>query len=273
MPAPLKVHLSEEEDQELLEFQNIDGIPPRVKERAEIIRLNHHGWSVAAIAKYKQKSPHTVRASLHRWSDQWIRGLWEKKGRGRKRSWKEEDIKYLETCLETDERTYNAAQLSQKLAKERGVTLSRDRVRKVLKKRGGVGRGQDINNHRILTHNKKKPNKRTKNWLLWAHSAGEICLQFLDESGFCLWSPVSYTYARRGKQKVLEQTTRRGRRLNILGLYSVGVSFDYGLKLGSFKGDTYVKLLDWQAQKAAKRLAQTGQITVIVQDNHSHTYK
>ena len=109
---------------------------------------------------------------------------------------------------------------------------------------------------------------------MWAHSAGEICLKFLDESGFGLWSPVSYTYARRGKQKVLEQTARRGRRLNILGLYSVGVSFDYGLKLGSFKGDTYVKLLDWQAQKAAKRLAQTGQITVIVQDNHPiHTSK
>ena len=43
-------------------------------------------------------------------------GLWSKRGRGRKRSWQEEDIKYLEICLEKDERTYNAAQLSQKLA-------------------------------------------------------------------------------------------------------------------------------------------------------------
>ena len=83
MPAPLKVHLNEEEDRELLEFQKIDGIPRRVKERAEIIRLNHHGWSVAAIAlravaepiaKYRKKSPHTVRTSLHRWSNQGMRG-------------------------------------------------------------------------------------------------------------------------------------------------------------------------------------------------------
>ena len=45
-------------------------------------------------------------------------------------------------------------------------------------------------------------------------------------------------------------------------------------KRGSFKGDTYLKLLDWQAEKAAKRLAETGQITVIVQDNHPiHTSK
>ena len=90
-----------------------------------------------------------------------MRGLGEKTGRGRKRNWKEEDIKYIELCLEKDQRTYNAAQLSQKLAQERGVTLSSDRVRKVLKKRGGAGSGQDINNHRILTQNKKKPNELT----------------------------------------------------------------------------------------------------------------
>ncbi len=64
------------------------------------------------IAKYKQKSPHTVRASLNRWAKQGLRGLWEKMGRGRKRNWKEEDIRYIEVCLEEDERTYNAAQLS-----------------------------------------------------------------------------------------------------------------------------------------------------------------
>ena len=46
------------------------------------------------------------------------------------------------------------------------------------------------------------------------------------------------------------------------------------MKLGSFKGESYLKLLNWQAQQAAKRLADTGKITVIVQDNHPiHTSK
>lgn len=79
---------------------------------------------------------------------------------------------------------------------------------------------------------------------------------------------MSYSYARIGQQKVLQQTKKRGKRLNVLGLYSLGVSFDYGLKLGSFKSNSYLKLMNWQADKATKRLAQTGQITVIVQDNH-----
>lgn len=168
--------MSETEDRELLEFQKIEGIPSRVRERAEIVRLNHYGWSVAAIAEYKNKSPHTVRNSLHRWSIQGFEGLWEKEGRGRKPKWKKEDIEYIENCLEKEQRTYNASQLSQKLAKERGVTLSSDRLRKVLKKadatparfprlgnahqaRGGVGRGQDINNHQLMTPNKKKRNE------------------------------------------------------------------------------------------------------------------
>ncbi|WP_353735201.1 helix-turn-helix domain-containing protein [Okeania sp. SIO2C2] len=149
-----------------------------MRERAEIVRLNHHGWSVAAIAKYKNKSPHTVRNSLHRWSSQGFEGLWEKIGRGRKAKWVEEDIKHIEICLEKDERTYNAAQLSRKLSPERGVTLSSDRFRKVLKKRGGVGKGQDLNNLPPQMLNKNKPKKLTHEWLLWSHSAGEICLKF-----------------------------------------------------------------------------------------------
>jgi len=37
----------------------------------------------------------------------------------------------------------------------------------------------------------KLAKKADLDWLFWAHSAGEIRLKFLDESGFSLWSPVS----------------------------------------------------------------------------------
>ncbi|GBF54701.1 hypothetical protein N0824_02569 [Microcystis sp. 0824] len=60
LPAPLKIDLIEEEDKNLLELQKLAGIPYRVKERAEIIRLRHYGWSVEKIAEYKGKSPHIV---------------------------------------------------------------------------------------------------------------------------------------------------------------------------------------------------------------------
>jgi hypothetical protein len=71
-----------------------------------------------------------------------------------------------------------------------------------------------------------------------------------------------------GQQKPLPQTQKRGRRLSILGLYSLGVSFESGLKLGSFNRESYLKLMHWQAQQAARRQAATGMMAVVVQDNH-----
>jgi putative transposase len=105
-----------------------------------------------------------------------------------------------------------------------------------------------------------------------AAAAGEISLKYLDESGFCMWSPVSYTWAKRGVQKHMEQTSRRGKRLSIWGLMQPGLSFEYGLSLGSINSKSYIQLMNWEATKAQQRLLESGQITVVVQDHGSvHT--
>jgi len=98
-------------------------------------------------------------------------------------------------------------------------------------------------------------------------------LNYLDEAGFCLWSPVSYSYCRVGEQKRMEQTAQRfGRRISILGVWQAHKQFDYALCQGGFKTRSYLKVMKWQAKKAQRRLKKTGKITVIVQDNGSiHT--
>jgi transposase len=159
MPAPLTVNLSEEEDQQLLNLQQHPETPSRVRYRAEIIRLNAYGWSVSRITEYKKLSSHTVRKSLHDWSNYGLEGLWEAGGRGRKKSWQQEDIEYLEACIEQEQRTYNSRQLAEKLKQDRGVELSPDRIRKLLKKRGGDGKEPDINHHQLLIHKTNKLNK------------------------------------------------------------------------------------------------------------------
>lgn len=98
---------------------------------------------------------------------------------------------------------------------------------------------------------------------------GYIDLKYLDESGFCLWSPVSYSYSRVSEQKHLEQVSRRGKRISILGLWQPDKTFEYALAQGGFNGESYLKVMDWVAQKAATTLGQTGRLTVIVQDNGS----
>jgi hypothetical protein len=103
--------------------------------------------------------------------------------------------------------------------------------------------------------------------LQWSAAVGEIDLFYLDESGFSLWMPVEYSYFFMGEQKRLEQTSRKGRRLSILGLLQPFVSFIYGLVVGSFDSQRYITMMDELAQQAKRQFEQTGRIRVIVQDN------
>lgn len=107
-----------------------------------MIKLNAQGWTVKEISKIFLCHEHTVRSTLGRWQTKGLAGLWEAKGRGAKRKWTTEDLSYLEHCLDTEQRTYNSVQLSRKLATERGIQLSPDRIRRLLKKKTGDGNVQ-----------------------------------------------------------------------------------------------------------------------------------
>jgi transposase len=99
--------------------------------------------------------------------------------------------------------------------------------------------------------------------------AGYVDLKYLDESGFCAWSGVSYSYSRIKEQKRLEQPKTKAKRLSIIGLLNKGESFEYGLIEGSFDSEVYIKFMDIEAKKAAKQFKETGRVTVIIQDNSS----
>ena len=142
MGARLRIFLTGEQDRSLLKLRSAD-VPQKVKDRAEVIRLNAYGWYVEKIATYLNWSPQTVREVLHKWQKLGLEGLWEQPGRGGKPKWSEEDIEYLEECLHKEPRTYNSRQLAEKLETVRHVKLSPDRLRRVLKKRGSLGKERE----------------------------------------------------------------------------------------------------------------------------------
>lgn len=75
---------------------------------------------------------------------------------------------------------------------------------------------------------KHKQVKKAKLEMLRSCAArGEIRPKYLDESGLGLWSSANYSYIRVGKQKKIRQSKRRGKRLNVLGIYEPGQSFNY----------------------------------------------
>ncbi|WP_324973348.1 helix-turn-helix domain-containing protein [Nostoc sp.] len=134
MPAPLRIILTPEEDLTLNELRHAGCVPKRTRARWQMLRLNAKGWKVAVIAKIFECHQHTVRATLRRWQERGLAGLWEEKGRGAKPKWKAADLDYLVGCLENDIRTYNSQQLAKLFKQERLVDLNSDRLRKLLKK-------------------------------------------------------------------------------------------------------------------------------------------
>jgi len=156
MGARLRVFITREQDRMLFNLRT-EEVPQKVKDRAEVISLNAHGWYVEKIAAHFDWDEQTVRNVLHKWEKQGLESLWELRGRGLKPKWKEEDIVFLEECLRIEPRTYNSCQLSEKLNTERNVQLSPDRLRRVLKKRGSIGNGQE----KVTKENKIPSQKRT----------------------------------------------------------------------------------------------------------------
>ena len=96
-----------------------------------------------------------------------------------------------------------------------------------------------------------------------------ITLLYLDESGCCPESPLSYGYGQIGQQKSISQKTRKGRRVNIMGVWEEEKRFEYALKVGTYKTKSYLRFMDWQAERAMKRLFETGKLTIIIHDNAS----
>ena len=135
MPACLKIQLKESEEQELLKLSQDPKIAKRTKKRAEVLRLSAKGWRVKEIANWVNFSENTIRKTISKWLFEGKEGLWDNPRTGRPKTWKEEDIKYLEERSKQDERTYNSKQLSEMLEKERKIKLTPRRIRKILKKR------------------------------------------------------------------------------------------------------------------------------------------
>ena len=160
MPSPLKVVLTLEQDRQLLEITQSAASSKRTKQRAEALRLSSRGWTVYQIAEYFDCNPQTIRQTIHKWRKEGISGLDDRPKTGRPRQWQEEDMSYLEKCLREDAQVYNSKQLSRKLEEDRKVTLSSDRIRKVLKQKGWVWKrariGCDLNIiHLSLSCNRK----------------------------------------------------------------------------------------------------------------------
>ena len=135
MPAPLRIVLSQTEDEMLAELRVATTVPQRTRDRAHMLRLNAQGWNSPSIAEMFDCHEHTVRSTIKRWQERGLSGLFEASGRGAKPRCTADDMVFIKACLDDESRTYNSVQLSRKLKEERQVNLSSDRLREIIKKK------------------------------------------------------------------------------------------------------------------------------------------
>jgi transposase len=138
MGCRLRIFLTNEEKLTLEELRKARDVPQRTKDRSQVLLLNARGLKNEEIAQGLNWAISTVRQTLHRWEKMGLAGLWDAPGRGGKPRCSEDDLEYLENFLFAEPQTYSSKQLAKKLASERQVYLSADRLRRVLKARGKV---------------------------------------------------------------------------------------------------------------------------------------
>jgi len=138
MPAPIRINLTDEEDQHLQDISLAEGIPRRTKLRAMAVRLNADGWTVPKIAQHLHQNEHTISRGIGRWQAQGVEGLWEVPRPGRQPRWQPDDLQAVESWL-VEPRSYTSQQLCQRLASERKVELSQRQMSRLLQKRGTAG--------------------------------------------------------------------------------------------------------------------------------------
>lgn len=75
MPPSRFVRLTEEEDARLREVEQDPCLKPKVRLRAQVLRLSHRGSNMRAIASYTGRSPQSVGRDLDRWQERGMEGL------------------------------------------------------------------------------------------------------------------------------------------------------------------------------------------------------
>jgi len=135
MPSSRYVRLTEEEDVRLREIEQAPYFKPKVRLRAQVLRLSHRGSNVQTISAYTGRSRASIGRDLDRWEERGFEGLLDGTAPGNPRRVTEEARTFMEGKL-SEERTWNAVQLAEALWEGFGVEVTPEAVRQHLRSMG-----------------------------------------------------------------------------------------------------------------------------------------
>jgi transposase len=255
--------LSERQMGELKALMNSDG-NARTRKRAQAILLSSRGYTIDEISAITE----CHRVTISRWIDQWqergLDGLLENEGRGRKKTLTEaEETQVLEWLKEEGR---SVTRLLGKVEQSFGKKLSAATLKRLFKRAGKVWKRV---RGRPAGQRDEEEFRQCEQELIEHMAAavqGEIDLFYLDQSGFGRTPCIPYAWQDRGS--VIAVPCRAGKRINVMGVYSLTKGMlQAEITDKNITSATVVGFLDKLSETIEK-------FTVVVLDNASiHTAK
>lgn len=129
-----RIELSDEQRQELQGRCRAAGLPPRTRDRLEMVRLSAAGWRVPRIATHLGLCEKRVRHWIKRYLTGGFDALPDQPHPGRSSALTPTMLAAVRTEIARGERTWNAAQLAAWLQAQFGVQLSASHLRLLLRR-------------------------------------------------------------------------------------------------------------------------------------------
>ena len=233
----------------------------QVRQRAHFLLLAAQGVKVEAAMSLFKVSYKTIYNWLDRWEAEGMVGLYNKAGRGRKRTFNEAQEQSIRAWVKQAPRQLK--QVRQKIKETWGMDTSVDTIKRILKTfsmswhrmRRAVGGEPDP-----IVYKEKQAELEALKRL---EDEGKIDLYYLDETGFSLIPSVPYGWQDKGEY--LQIKSRRSPRLNVLGIMSRKHQLEAYVSTQSINSDVVIACIDTFFPVVAKP-------TVIVVDQASiHT--
>src|SRR3954453_16008388 len=193
-------------------------LPPRVRDRREMVVLSDAGWSAPRIAAHLGYCGQTVRDLLRAFLARGADALYPfRTGLGPDVDRRDRVADELKRLLAED-RTWTGRQLAGALA-ERGIAMGARQVRRHLKRLGaGYRRTAQTLKHKQDPAKAERAGRVLGNLKAKA-AAGGLVLYYLDECGFSPTLPVGYSWTLPGLRKLVRYEAPQGRRVNALAAY------------------------------------------------------
>ena len=213
----IRIHLDDATRERFRDLRR-QPLPPKARDRIEMLTLADAGWSAPRIAAHLGTCGQTVRDTLKDFLARGADALYPRRTGPAPDAARRDRVAEELRRLLAEVRTWTSRQLAEALA-GRGIELGPRQVRRHLKRmKAGYRRTAQSLEPKQDPAKAERAGKVLDNLKLKAR-AGSLVLYYLDECGFSPTLPVGYSWTLPGRRKLIKYEAPQGRRVNALAAY------------------------------------------------------